>query len=212
MTKEVKTQQLKEAQHQAQAMVETVTNVQNRIDHYNDLISSGLTGWETTEQISRHTASVVHGIAAVTQLAGAIAHLAPDVGSPFAMKYGGKAVGDSISNFATMAGYTATVADVIAASAGLEASHQRRDQDWRHQLLLAQQELKQVQQQCFAADTRAAIAEKELDIHQTSTDQADRTRRVLQKQIQPPRPVQLPRDNPDPAAPRPPTTSPRNSP
>jgi len=172
MTKEVKTQQLKEAQHQAQAMVETVTNVQNRIDHYTDLISSSLTGWEVTEQISRHTASVSHGIVPALRLVAAIGHLTPQAGSPFAMTYGGNQIGSAAEEFAAVMEQTATVAEVIAASAGLEGTHQRRDQDWRQQLLLAQQELKQVQQQCFAADTRAAIAEKELDIHETSMDQA----------------------------------------
>ena len=38
-TKDVKTQQVQEAQHQIQALAETETNVQNRIDYYNGLIS-----------------------------------------------------------------------------------------------------------------------------------------------------------------------------
>jgi Tc toxin complex TcA C-terminal TcB-binding domain/Neuraminidase-like domain/Salmonella virulence plasmid 28.1kDa A protein len=172
MTKEVKTQQLKEAQHQAQAMVETVTNVQNRIDHYTDLISSGLTAWEHTEEISRYTATIAHSISAVVQMAAAIAKAAPQGGSPFAMTYGGIQLGGAASAFAATADTLGSVAEAVAASAGLEAGWQRREQDWRQQLLLAQQELKQVQQQCFAADTRAAIAEKELDIHETSMDQA----------------------------------------
>jgi hypothetical protein len=172
MTKEVKAQQLKEAQHQAQAMVETVTNVQNRIDHYTDLISSGLTGWEVTEQISRHTATIARAVTAAIQLGAAFTHLAPQVGSPFAMTYGGVQLGSAGSAFSAAAEQLAVVGEAVAASAGLEAGWQRREQDWRQQLLLAQQELKQVQQQCFAADTRAAIAEKELDIHETSMDQA----------------------------------------
>ena len=57
MTKEIKMQQCKEAQHQYQAMVETKTNVQNRINYYQDLIEDGLTTWETTQQVSKHTAT-----------------------------------------------------------------------------------------------------------------------------------------------------------
>ena len=172
MTKDVKTKQLQEAQHQAQAMAETETNVQNRIDHYNDLISGGLNGPENAEQISQHTASIARGTVSTVQLAAAIVHLAPQIGSFFAMKWGGKEMGDSARDMAAVAESTAAIANDIAASAALTASFQRREQEWRHNLLQAQQELKQVQEQHLAADIRAAIAERELDIHQISIDRA----------------------------------------
>ena len=172
-TKDVKTQQVQEAQCQLQAMAETKTNVQNRIDYYCGLIDNGHTAWEITEQVSRHTATVTHGAAAVTQLVAALTALIPQGGSPFAMTYGGVQLGAAASRFAATAETLATVAEAISASAGLEATFQRRDQEWHQQLLLAQQELKQVEQQRLAADIRATIATKELDIHQTTMDQAD---------------------------------------
>ena len=173
MTKKVKTDQVKEAQHQLQASIEAATNVQNRIDYYNGLVSSGHTAWEVTEQISRHTASITHGVSAIVQLVAAFSHAIPQAGSPFAMTYGGVQLGSAVSAFAASADTLATVAEAISASAGLEASWQRRDQEWHQQLLLAQQELKQVTEQCHAAEVRAAISAKELDIHQTTMDQAD---------------------------------------
>lgn len=63
--------------------------------------------------------------------------------------------------------------DAVAASAGLEAGWQRRDQEWRYQLLLARQELKQATEQCHAAEARVAMSEQELDIHEKMMDQAD---------------------------------------
>jgi hypothetical protein len=39
MTKEIKKQQIKEAQNQYQAIVETKTNVQNRINYYQGLVA-----------------------------------------------------------------------------------------------------------------------------------------------------------------------------
>jgi hypothetical protein len=172
-TKGVKTQQVQEAQHQLQALAESETNVQNRIDYYNSLISGSLSGWEITEQGSRHGATALHIAASVPHLISAIAYLIPQVGSPFAMKYGGKESGDSARGYALWSESMASVLEAVAASAGLEAAWQRRDEEWHQQLLLAQQELKQVEQQRLAADIRATIAARELDIHQTTMDQAD---------------------------------------
>jgi len=173
MTEKVKTDQRDEAGHQLQALIETETNICHRIDYYNNLIANGLTGWEVTQQISRHIATITHGVSAVVQLVAAFSLMIPQGGSPFAMTYGGIQLGNSVSAFAATAETLATVAEAISASAGLEATFQRRDQEWHQQLLVAQQELKQTTQQRLAAELRAAIAEKELDIHQTTMDQAD---------------------------------------
>jgi hypothetical protein len=173
MTKKVKTDQVKEAQHQLQASMEAATNVQNRIDYYNGLVTNGLNFWETTQEISRHTGTIVRGTAATLQMVSSFLYYIPQVGSPFAMKYGGKEMGDGTKGFASFTEALATVAEAISQSAGLEATFQRRQQEWCHQLLLAQQELKQVTEQCHAAEVRAAIAQRELEIHQTTMDQAD---------------------------------------
>jgi hypothetical protein len=172
-TKGVKTQQVQEAQHQLQALAETENNVQNRIDYYNSLISGGLTGWETTQQVTRHIATGLKTAEGVLHLYSAIVYLLPQVGSPFAMKYGGQELGHSGKGFAEWTSAMASMLDALSASAGLEATFQRRDQEWHQQLLLAQQEIKQVEQQRLAAEIRATIAGRELDIHQTAMDQAD---------------------------------------
>ena len=116
MTKKVKIDQVKEAQYQLQALVETETNVQNRIDYYGGLIDAGHTAWETTEQVSRHAATALKVISAgpLYLLAG-IAYLIPQIGSPFAMKFGGKEVGDASKGMAEWAGAMAGVLDAVAA-------------------------------------------------------------------------------------------------
>lgn len=173
MTKEIKKQQIREAQYQYQAMVETKTNVQNRIDYYDNLINGGLTGWEITQQISKHIGTGFKVGEGVIQLVRVITYLIPQVGSPFAMKYGGKEIADSAGAWAAWAASLASVADAVSASAGLEASFQRREQEWKQQLLLAQQELKQVEQQRLVAEIRTLIAEKDLEIHEKNMEQAD---------------------------------------
>lgn len=104
MTKEIKKQQVKEAQHQYLATVESKTNVENRVKYYQGLIEEGLTGWEITQQISKHTATGLVIAKGVLDLVAGILYTIPQIGSPCAMKYGGKEVGDSTANFADWLG------------------------------------------------------------------------------------------------------------
>lgn len=172
LTKDVKKKQLQEAQYQHKAMEETLKNVQNRINYYQGLIDTSLIPWERTQQIAKHTSSILQvGDGLLRMLAG-IGYLVPQVGSPFAMKYGGKEFSDSASAFAEVVASSVKIAEAIAASAGLEASFQRREEEWDNQLTLASQEEKQVNQQLLAAEIRQLIAEKDLEIHKKSIEHA----------------------------------------
>ncbi|BAZ33812.1 hypothetical protein NIES4074_63260 (plasmid) [Cylindrospermum sp. NIES-4074] len=173
MTKDIKKQQVREAQYQYQAIVETKTNVQNRIDYYQGLIDEGLILWENTQQIAKHTATITQIVSSAFYGSAPILFLLPQLGSPFAMKYGGKEMGDSAKAWGEFLNKVASIAEAVSASAGLEASFQRREQEWQQQLLLAQQELTQVEQQRLAADVRQLIAEKDLEIHEKNMEQAD---------------------------------------
>jgi hypothetical protein len=173
MTKKVKTDQAAEARHQLQALTERKTHVQSRIDYHSGLIDAGHIAWEVTEQARGHVASVLRAIEPTLHTAASIAHLIPQVGSPFAMKFGGAELGQSAKDVANNTLAMAASAEKIASLAGLEGSRQRRDQEWHQQLQLARQELKQIEEQRLAAEIRAAIAEKEADIHQAAMDQAD---------------------------------------
>lgn len=172
MTREVKTQQVREAQFTLQSLVEAKTNVESRIVHLQGLIDEGLTGWEITQQVSRHAATGVRLGESVVHLQAAITYLIPQVGSPFAMKYGGKELGDSGVEFALWTKAMSEVLDAVSGSAGLEATFQRREEEWKHSLTTALRELRQLEQQRLAAEAHVAMAEKDLEIHRTTIDQA----------------------------------------
>jgi hypothetical protein len=173
MTKDIKKQQLSEAQYQLQAMAEAKANVQNRIDYYQGLIDAGLTGWEVTQQGASRQGKSFMELVGVNRILAAIFYLIPEVGSPFAMKFGGPQLGDSTKEWADWFATMASVANAISASAGLEASFQRREEEWDEQLLLAQKEFDQVEQQRLAADARVQIALEDLEIHEKNVEQAD---------------------------------------
>lgn len=173
MTKTVKRKQLQDAQYQYKVSDAALTNVQNRVDYYQGLIDTGLTAWEVTEQASKWTASGIKITEATLGFLTSVLGFLPQVGSPFAMKYGGQELNNGTGRLADATGTLAAIADNIAILAGLEASHQRREQDWKQQLKISQQEYKMSSIQLLAADMRQQIAEQDLLIHEKNMEQGD---------------------------------------
>ncbi len=152
-------------------LLESNTNIENRKAHYQGLLEEGLIEWENVEQIAKWTSGSIRAAEGVLQfLSGGLA-LAPQVGSPFAMKYGGVELSSSASKFANALDATAKIADNVAILAGLEGSHQRREQEWKFLLDTASQELKGMAEQLRASEIAVAIAEFDLELHTTNIDQ-----------------------------------------
>lgn len=171
LTREIRKNQIKEAQRQYQSMVEALVNVQNRIDYYQGLLEAPRNSWEIIQEISKHTANA-------TTIAGATFMA---LSSGFDM--GPQIVGFSFSTpLFSLSSSTqkqglqlqdiASSLHGLSDSMGLEANFQRREQDWKFQLTLAEQEKKQLEQQLLAAEIRQNMAEKELEIHEKTIEQA----------------------------------------
>jgi hypothetical protein len=143
-----------------------------REGYYATLRTASLTGWERTQQVSRHTASLSHIVAATISFGSAIAKSVPNAGSPFAMTYGGVQVGGALGQVAGATSSLAAAAEAVSASAGLEATFQRRDEDWQHQQKLAELELLNLDRQIAAAQIRVEIASRTLEVHERSIEQA----------------------------------------
>jgi hypothetical protein len=86
-----------------------------------------------TQEVARHTAALAFIGGALLKANAGVQSLLPQLGSPFAMKYGGVELGGSANKFGDMLNDTAKVAEVVAASAGLEAGFDRRSDGWEHQ-------------------------------------------------------------------------------
>ncbi len=95
----------------------------------------------------------------------------PQVGSPFAMKYGGVELHAGTKSFADATGALAAVLDAVAASTGLEAVFGRRSEGWSNLKSLADYDVTSLGRQVTAGQIRVDIATKALAQHQTSIDQ-----------------------------------------
>lgn len=142
-------------------------------DYFAGLVDGGLNAWERTQQVAKHTASATFIGGALLQGTAGVLSLIPQLGSPFAMKYGGVELGSSIKAWGQMLSDTAKVAEVVSASAGLEAGFTRREEGWQHQKELADHELEQLETQREIAELRRRIAERSLEIHGKQIEQAE---------------------------------------
>jgi hypothetical protein len=147
--------------------------IEYRRDYYRNQLDTDLLPWERTQQVLRHSSSVFYGLGAVLGGTAGVVHLIPQLGSPFAMKYGGKETGMSLTQWSAMFSDTAKLLDVAAASAGLEAGFERRREGWDHQRQLAEHELRQLEKQLSAASLRVQIAERSVELHTRNIEEQE---------------------------------------
>ncbi|WP_371223413.1 neuraminidase-like domain-containing protein [Roseovarius sp. 2305UL8-3] len=139
--------------------------VEYRKSYYEGNITNDLLSWERAEQISTHAAGISKGLSAMLSGTAGIFYLIPQLGSPFAMKYGGAELGASCKEWAKVFKDTGTMLDIFGKSASLEAKYQRRRKGWEHSKKLDEHELKQIEKKIAAAEIRVEIAEKSLENH-----------------------------------------------
>lgn len=173
LTTQIKQWEIDAEDQTIQSIEKKIDGVNDRKNHYQSLKDIGLIPWEVTEEVSRDVVSSVRITEATLAILAGVTHLIPDLGSPFALKYGGKEIGDSVSRFSAAMGGTAGLAEAIAEAAGRQASHQRREEEWDFQIKTATDELNELNKQLTAANIRKEIAEQSLTIHQKSIDQTE---------------------------------------
>jgi hypothetical protein len=173
LTTQVREWELKTAEEGVELVDRQYKAAQYRYDHFQGLLEGSLSTAERIQQISRHAASVSQILADILSGTAGVLHLIPQLGSPFAMKYGGVELGGSAEGWAAMLRDTARVAEIIGGSAGLEATFQRRAEEWEHQRDLASHELAQQDKQLVLAEIRRDIAQRSLELHQRSSDQLE---------------------------------------
>ena len=153
------------------AVTQQLESAQYRSDYYAGLISEDRNAWEITESVARHTATVFGNGENIQMLAASVLGLLPQIGSPFAMKFGGVELFHSMSGNAKAASALAKVADAVAVSAGLEGNFARRADGWKNQKQLADNDVKALTQQQSAAQIRVNITTNALALHQQSLGQ-----------------------------------------
>jgi hypothetical protein len=142
-----------------------------RRNYYAGLLQEDLNANEEIQSGAKKVATFSFIGGALLQGTAGVLSLIPELGSPFAMKYGGVALGGSAKGWGKMLSDTAKIAEVVSAAAGLSAGFDRRREGWRYQRDLAVHELKQLATQAEAAAIRQKIANRSLDMQYKQIEQ-----------------------------------------
>jgi hypothetical protein len=150
-----------------------------RREYYENLVDEGLLPEEQSQIDSQKSAKLSQQIQAGTEFVAALLYLIPEfkVGSPttVGITHGGRNIGSSLSAFAAGMGVTAGINQTASSLSAVAGGNRRRDQEWRHQVAVAEKELEQAERQIAAAEIRLAITERELFNHDLESENARET-------------------------------------
>lgn len=162
--------EIKSAGEGIKVLNDRLESLNYQIGYYEGLIAERTSGWEIAQQTGIHGASIIKGTEATIAFAAGMLSLIPQVGSPFAMKYGGVELGGSMGKIAFAMNSLADLGKNIATSSGLEAGFDRRSQGWKHQKKLLEYEKKQTEKNLIASEIRRDILIEAQKIHQKNIE------------------------------------------
>lgn len=171
MTTKIKEDRIAELKASISGLTESLASANYRQTHYTELIDAGLNGFEKTSLDAAAAGLAFNILAGVSKTAAAIGFAIPQVGSPFAMTYGGVQVGSMVNAASGAFEIGATVSSFIAQQASTMGGYERRNQDWKLQKQQASYDFQNIQQQIEAANYQLESAQQDLNIHLKTIEQ-----------------------------------------
>lgn len=179
LTTQMKEQQIVDAEQSLAGLQTSYASAVYRQSYYTNLIDDGLSPAEEVNIAMMALANVFQTQSGVMRAMSSAAHLVPNVGSPFAMTYGGIQIGFAFDAASAIFDTISRNFDFASALSSVLAGYQRRDQEWSLQAQLAGYEASQQQSQIAAAQARVAMAQRDLQLNTLQIAQADDTERFL---------------------------------
>ncbi len=180
---QIKEHQLEQLQASLAALQTAQSSATARQEHYQGLIDAGLSSYEQEHLDSMAAALISNIVATALKTAASIGYAVPQVGSPFAMTYGGQQTGAALNAGAAAAEIGALIANYEGQLSLTMGGYQRRDEDWQLQSTLAKYDIAQIEQQIQALTIQQSMAEKELDNHHKSIEQSEEVTDFLQSKF-----------------------------
>lgn len=171
LTVQIKQSAVRSAIATGTALAAAKSAAKKRYDHYQRLIDEELSDEELANLSDLETALVFNVLSSVARTASSIAYTIPQVGSPFAITYGGVQVGSALAAGATVFEIGSIIAQYNAQKSLTMAGYQRRNQDWELQLLIADFDEQAAVGQIAANEAQLAAAQSDLKLTLTSIAQ-----------------------------------------
>lgn len=184
---QVRKHQIEDAKETLDGLKRTQAMIDVRHAYYQQLLSGGLNPQEFLNLLHLNLGRAFESKAGDYELRAARNYRIPDVSLSFSSKPILFPIPESVSVGSSMGGsFLGRVAQARAAKqqnfasnesfqanlASITAGHERRQQEWQHQVELAEKELEQIDKQIAAAQIRVAIAEQELSNHTQQIENA----------------------------------------
>ncbi|WP_293129870.1 hypothetical protein [Okeania sp. SIO3I5] len=161
----IKEQQIQEIVDSQVSLQASLDSAKKRYSHYSDLVKNGISHREQKSLDCMLAATISNVAGSVTKTAASIGYAVPQVGSPFAMTYGGNQIGNALNAASGIFDILATVSNYLAQQHQIMAGYDRRAEEWTLQSNLADFDTKQIDAQLKANEVRRLIAEQELNNH-----------------------------------------------
>ncbi|AZE89384.1 neuraminidase-like domain-containing protein [Pseudomonas orientalis] len=171
MTTLVKQQQVDESSQAGLALNQSLLSAQKRQSWYTDQIDRGLSSNEIQNIVYMTLATVFNTSATAVRTMASIGYAVPQVGSPFAMTYGGAQLGSSLTAASGVLDGLGILANFGAQLNLTMAQYRRRESEWQLQSDLASYDVAQIQFQIAGNAAQQKIAARDLEVQQTSLAQ-----------------------------------------
>lgn len=179
LTTFIKEQQVEELVVMKKSLNESLNSATERNTHYTQLLDQGLSPAEIVNIVGMTAAMVFNTAAGVTKTLSAIGYAVPQVGSPFAMTYGGQQIGAALNAASGALEIGSIVSNFVAQLSLTIAGYQRRAEEWELQAALSKYDMAQISYQIDANEINQAIRERELENHKVSIQQNKETETFL---------------------------------
>lgn len=183
MAVQMKENQIKEQEAELKSLKNSLESAQHRLQYYEQLITQDLSEGERKSLTASDTAFALSTAANAMKMSAGAAHALPQVGSPFAMTYGGIQVGSMLDSIANGMELGASIASFIAQRSLTMAGYERRKQEWEIQRDSIQYEIDGIGGQIEAADIRLQSAKTDLAVHQKTLAQKEETLNFLKEKF-----------------------------
>jgi len=171
LSTDIRNARIAELEAMGEGLKQSQDGAEARRKFYDDLITKGLSDAEKLHLSMIQESRILAGVGGTLKAMAGPAHLIPNVGSPFAMTYGGKQLGASFDSLSALFEMLAGQSSSIGHMAQITAGNERRNQEWEFARDQADWNRKEIAQQIKAAGKLLDGAKRELSVHRKSIQQ-----------------------------------------
>ncbi|NER88851.1 hemopexin repeat-containing protein [Moorena sp. SIO3A2] len=181
VTSRIKEAQLNDALENLKSLEENKRSAEGQLEHYNELINSGLLSSEQAQIGAMETAKDLHLASAILKTSASVASLIPTfyVGPPFASTVEPPAFNDFLSSAGDTVSGWAEMFSLGGEIAGIYAQFERSLEDWILQQAMAESEIKQLEAQIEGAKFQINVARLEIQSTEKEIKQNESMKRFM---------------------------------